>query len=152
MSGNQIFHRFNKPRSLDVSQAQTESARPIAEREECPIHPGVQLRKLLEDIGMPQVRLAELLHMSRSQLNDILSCRRSLNMSTAMLLEAVFDIPAEVWIGMQNDYDAYYFLHDKDSQILYERAHRYAREEMGKYVDAVHRMEYVLSTLEPSAK
>jgi len=145
MAGFNVFHRFNKPRSLDVSQAKTEAVQHIAEREQ-PIHPGAQLRKLLEDIGMPQVRLAELLHMNRSQLNEILSCRRSVNMSTAMLLEAVFDIPAEVWIGMQNDYDAYYFLHDKDSQSLYEHAHRYARMEMGQYVDAVHRIETFLTT------
>lgn len=139
MSGFHIFHRFNRPRSMEISQAQTEPSKPIEERE-CPIHPGVHLRKMLQEIGMPQVRLAELLHMSRSQFNDILSGRRSLNMSTAMLLEAVFDIPAKVWIGMQNDYDAYYFLHDPESQQLYEHAHRYARMEMGKYVDAVHLM------------
>jgi len=149
MAGFQVFHRFNKPRSLDVSVAQTEAPQPIAEREQ-PVHPGVQLRQLLEDIGMPQVRLAELLNMSRAQLNDILSCRRSLNMSTAMLLEAAFDIPAEVWIGMQNDYDAYYFLHDTKSQELYDRTHRHARLEMGKYVDAVHRMETILTTQLPS--
>ena len=134
-----VFHRINKPRSMATSQAQTVD-KPIPKRE-CPIHPGVKLRELLEAIGMPQVRLAELLGMNRSQLNDILNCRRAMNMSTSMLLEAIFDIPAEVWINMQNEYDAYSFLHDDKLQAQYERAHRYARQEMGKYVDAVHRLE-----------
>ena len=137
-----VFHRLNKPRSMATSQAQTVD-KPLQKRE-CPIHPGVKLRELLEAIGMPQVRLAELLGMNRSQLNDILNSRRSMNMSTSMLLEAIFDIPAKVWINLQNEYDAYSFLHDNKSQEQYERAHRYARQEMGKYVDAVHRFGAML--------
>lgn len=126
---------------MDISQAKT-AEKPIKERE-IPVHPGAQLRKLLEKIRMPQVRLAELMHMNRSQLNEILSCRRPVNVSTAMLLEAIFDIPSEVWIDMQNEYDTYYFLHDKKSKELYDKAHRMARQEMGQYVDAVHRFEEI---------
>lgn len=148
MGSYRIFHRINKPRSMATSQAQTVD-QPIPEREH-PIHPGLKLRDLLEAISMPQVRLAELLNMNRSQLNEILSGRRPVNMSTSMLLEAIFDIPADVWINMQNDYDAYAFLHDSKSQTEYERAHRYARQEMGKYVDAVHRFGSTLVSKQPS--
>lgn len=135
-----IFRRINKPRSMAVSVAKTTPLQPIPERE-LPIHPGVQLRQLLKAITMPQVRLAELMKMQQSQLSEVLSGHRPVNMSMAMLLEAIFDIPANVWIRMQNEYDEYFFLHDEESQEKYHYAHNHARTEMGKYVDAVHNME-----------
>lgn len=131
------YHRINKPKSMETSVSQTVAPHPIAERTE-PVHPGIQLRQLLKAICMPQVRLAELMQMQSSQLSEILSARRPINMSTAMLLEAVFDIPADVWIRMQNEYDEYYFLHDEESLRKYNWAHSHARLENGKYVDAVH--------------
>lgn len=135
-----IFRRINKPRSMDVSVAKTTPLHPIKERE-LPVHPGVQLRKLLQTISMPQARLAELMRMQPSQLNEVLNARRPLNMSIAMLLEAIFDIPANVWIRMQNEYDEYFFLHDQVSQEKYAYAREHARNEMGKYVDAVRNLE-----------
>jgi len=78
-----------------------------------PIHPGEMLKEELEYRNMKQNKLAEQMGVSYKMLNDILNCRRPLNSSMAMLLEAVLGIDAGLLMRMQLDYNMQVTRQDK---------------------------------------
>lgn len=68
-------------------------------------HPSEVIREELEERGLTQIELAEMLEMSKTQLNEILNGKRQLNANTSVRLEKVFNIPAEFWLRLQTAYD-----------------------------------------------
>ena len=69
------------------------------------IHPGVMIKDEIESRGITQKKLAETTGISPSVLNEMLNGKRAVSTEYALLLEAALGIDADIWIGLQNDYD-----------------------------------------------
>lgn len=71
-----------------------------------PTHPGaVLLHDLLPALGITQVRLAELLGVSRLTISQLLHEHRSLSPDMALRLEKLTGTSAESWLRMQEARD-----------------------------------------------
>lgn len=70
-----------------------------------PTHPGEVIKDEVEYRGISQRKLAEQLDMSYKALNDLLNGRRPLTTSTAMMIEAALDIPADSLMRLQLKYN-----------------------------------------------
>jgi len=71
-----------------------------------PIHPGEILsEEFLEPLGMSMNKLADELHVPANRITQIVEGRRSITGETALRLARYFGTSAELWLGMQKDYD-----------------------------------------------
>ena len=71
-----------------------------------PIHPGEILREeFLKPAGITQDRFAEALGVSRRTVNEIVRGRRSITAEMAIRLSKALGTSAEMWMGLQADYD-----------------------------------------------
>lgn len=77
-----------------------------------PTHPGEVIKDEVEYRNISQRKLAEQLGMSYKALNDLLNGRRTLTATTAMMLEAALDIPADSLMRLQMKYTMYSTAHD----------------------------------------
>ena len=68
-------------------------------------HPGEMLADELEARGIKQQEFAQQIGMQKSQLNEIIKGKRSINAEVAVLIEAALNIPADFWLKSQNNYD-----------------------------------------------
>jgi addiction module HigA family antidote len=71
-----------------------------------PIHPG---EVLLEDYMIPRGltanKLALELHVAPNRISDVVRGERGITPDTALRLAAYFDTSAELWMGLQSQYD-----------------------------------------------
>ncbi|MGW8483548.1 HigA family addiction module antitoxin [Microbacterium sp. NPDC055903] len=70
------------------------------------VAPGEYLEEWIEDNGLSQQRVAELLGSSRKQVNEIVNGRAPITSDTAMRLERVVGIPAKTWLRYEALYRA----------------------------------------------
>lgn len=70
-----------------------------------PTHPGELIRDELEAREISQVALAKQIGISPSLLNEVINGKRAVNTELALLLEAALDIPAELWLNLQSEYN-----------------------------------------------
>lgn len=70
-----------------------------------PTHPGELIRDELEERGLSQSKLAHQIGVSPSMLNEVINGKRAVNTELALLLEAALGISAEMWLGLQSDYN-----------------------------------------------
>ncbi|MGO1971601.1 MAG: HigA family addiction module antitoxin [Propionibacteriaceae bacterium] len=70
------------------------------------VAPGEYLEEWIEDQGLSQQRVAELLGSSRKQVNEIVNGRAPITNDTAMRLERVVGIPARAWLKYEALYRA----------------------------------------------
>lgn len=78
-----------------------------------PTHPGEVLKDEIECRKISQRALAERIGMPYKALNDILNGRRALTTTSAMLLEAALDIPADSLMRLQLKYNMQMARNDK---------------------------------------
>ena len=83
-----------------------------------PTHPGAMIADFLEDLGMTQQQLANVLGVSRVRLNELIHGRRSMTSSTALRLEQTLGKPAYWWLGLQQDYDLWNALHSSEMKEI----------------------------------
>lgn len=69
------------------------------------IHPGEMIKDEIGSRGISQRKLADMTGISPSVLNEVLNAKRSVSTEYALLFEAALGIDADIWIGLQNDYD-----------------------------------------------
>ena len=69
-----------------------------------PTHPGEVIKDEVEYRSISQRKLAEQLGMPYKALNDLLNGRRTLTVTTAMMIEAALDIPADSLMRLQLKY------------------------------------------------
>ncbi len=69
-----------------------------------PVHPGEILKEELEMRGISQKKMAELLGMSYTMLNEILNCKRQLSSDAALMFEAALGVDADMLVGIQSRY------------------------------------------------
>ncbi len=71
-----------------------------------PIHPGEILREeFMKPRGLSQNALARTLKVPPRRINEIVLEKRSITADTALRLARCFGTSAEMWIGLQADYD-----------------------------------------------
>lgn len=70
-----------------------------------PIHPGELLREILEDRGMSQAELARAIGVSPMRISHIVRETRPVTADLALRFGRAFGQSAELWMGLQSDYD-----------------------------------------------
>jgi addiction module HigA family antidote len=71
-----------------------------------PIHPGEVLQKdFLEPMGLSQSRLALAIGVHPRRINEIVLGKRGITADTALRLARFFGTSAELWLGLQKDYE-----------------------------------------------
>ncbi len=70
-----------------------------------PIHPGEMLRDELEARGISQRKFAAVIGVSYSVLNEVINGKRPINTEYALKIEAATGISANIWVGLQTDYN-----------------------------------------------
>jgi antitoxin HigA-1 len=84
-----------------------------------PIHPGEILAEdFMAPRGLSANRLALALHVPPNRLSEIIRGRRSVTAETALRLARYFETSAELWVGLQAEFDL-----------------RTARDEFGKRIE-----------------
>ena len=83
-----------------------------------PIHPG---EILAEDFMQPrelsQNALARALHVPPRRIHEIVQGKRAITADTALRLARYFGTTADLWTGLQADYDLRLVRHEKERQI-----------------------------------
>lgn len=71
-----------------------------------PTHPGEMLREeFLPDFGLTVARAAQLLHVSRQSVNELLRERRGVSADMAVRLARLFGTTPQYWLTMQRNVD-----------------------------------------------
>ena len=66
-----------------------------------PIHPGEHLAEILSDLGITQCRLAKTIGVPQVRIHDIVHCRRSITADTALRIGKAQGIPPDFWLNLQ---------------------------------------------------
>lgn len=75
-------------------------------RKRAPTHPGVILRKIIEEAdGLTQDKLAHEIGVSFQTINLIVNGKRSITADVALRLARRFDMTPQFWLNMQNAVD-----------------------------------------------
>jgi antitoxin HigA-1 len=85
-----------------------------AARKLAPIHPGEILREeFMKPRDLSQNALARALNVPPRRINEIVLEKRGITADTALRLARFFGTSAEMWTGLQADYDLRLARHDK---------------------------------------
>jgi addiction module HigA family antidote len=83
-----------------------------------PIHPGEILsEEFMKPRGLSQNALARALNVPPRRINEIVLEKRGITADTALRLARYFGTTAELWAGLQSDYDLRLARHEKERQI-----------------------------------
>src|SRR5438093_5118055 len=83
-----------------------------------PIHPGELLREeFMKPRDLSQNALARALNVPPRRINEIVMEKRSISADTALRLARFFGTTAEMWTGLQADYDLRLARYEKEKQI-----------------------------------
>lgn len=77
-------------------------------------HPGELIKDELKERGMTQKQLAMEAGIKPSVLSETINGKRNLSLNVAIALEKALDIPADIWMNMQTQYEL-------DSAMISER-------------------------------
>ena len=69
------------------------------------IHPGEMIKDEIIARGLTQKELAQKMGVSYTVFNEILNGKRSITTEYALMLEAALGTNANIWLGLQADYD-----------------------------------------------
>ena len=70
-----------------------------------PVHPGEHLAEFLEELGISQYRLSRAIGVPPIRINDIVHCRRSITADTALRIGKALGMTPEFWLNLQRMYD-----------------------------------------------
>ena len=71
-----------------------------------PVHPGEVLQEeFLEPMGLSQSRVALAMGVHPRRINEIVLGKRGITADTALRLAKFFGTSAELWLGLQKDYE-----------------------------------------------
>lgn len=97
------------PARSKSSITNSRNARRRMPKERPPTHPGeMLLEEFLKPLGISQSAFAIRLGVSYPRLNEIVRGRRSVTTDTALRLARVLGIPADFWLGLQQDWDLWH--------------------------------------------
>lgn len=85
----------------------------------CPTHPGAVLREdVLPAVKRTKIEIAELLGISRQQLNGILSERKPISPAIAVRIGKLFGTGPGLWLRMQAAHDAWHAEREVDTSKI----------------------------------
>lgn len=85
----------------------------------CPTHPGALLREdILPAVKRTKTEIAQLLGISRQQLNGILREKKPVSPAVAVRLGKLFGNGAGLWIRMQGAYDGWHAEREVDTSKI----------------------------------
>lgn len=70
-----------------------------------PVHPGVYLKELLDELGITQYRLAKDLGVPAMRINHVVNGRRPMTAESALRLGRYFGQNPRYWLNLQARYD-----------------------------------------------
>ena len=70
-----------------------------------PIHPGVYLKEILDELNLSQYRIAKDLGISTMRISHIINCRRPVTGELALRLGRYFGQDPRYWMSLQTQYD-----------------------------------------------
>jgi addiction module HigA family antidote len=70
-----------------------------------PVHPGVYLKELLDELGISQYRLAKDLGVPAMRINHVVNGRRPVTAEFALRLGRYFGQNPRYWLNLQGRYD-----------------------------------------------
>lgn len=70
-----------------------------------PVHPGVYLKELLDELGITQYRLAKDLRVPAMRINHIVNSRRPVTAELALRIGRYFGQNPRYWLNLQARYD-----------------------------------------------
>jgi addiction module HigA family antidote len=70
-----------------------------------PIHPGVYLKELLNELKISQYRLAKELGVPAMRINLVVNCKRPVTADLALRLGRYFGQNPRYWMNLQSRYD-----------------------------------------------
>lgn len=86
-----------------------------------PIHPGEILREeFMKSLGLSQNALARALNVPPRRINEIVLEKRGITADTALRLGRYFGTTAEMWLGLQADYDLRRARYEKEREIEHD--------------------------------
>ena len=69
------------------------------------IHPGEHLAEIIEELGITQYRLAKTIGVPQVRIHDILPCRRSIMADKALRIGRALGMTPDYWLNLQRIYD-----------------------------------------------
>ncbi len=70
-----------------------------------PIHPGEHLAEMMKELGITQYRLAKTIGVPQVRVHDIVHCRRSITADTALRIGRALGMTPDFWLNLQRMYD-----------------------------------------------
>lgn len=70
-----------------------------------PIHPGEHLKEIMEELGISGYRLAKTIGVPPIRVHDIVHRRRSITADTALRIGRALAMTPEYWLNLQRMYD-----------------------------------------------
>ncbi|NOQ65107.1 MAG: HigA family addiction module antidote protein [Methyloprofundus sp.] len=87
----------------------------MRKRNRPPIHPGEIIKyDYLEPLSLSVTELAKHLHTSRVTASNIVNTHAPVTADMALRLAKAFNTSAELWLGLQKQYDLWHAEHDSD--------------------------------------
>lgn len=84
-----------------------------------PTHPGeMLLEEFLKPLALTQTELAERLGVSYPRVNELVHGKRDMTPDTALRLERLFGVEAQVWLNLQVAWDLYHATHSQSAQQI----------------------------------
>ena len=84
-----------------------------------PTHPGEMLvEEFLKPLGISQAAFAIRLGVSFPRLNEIVRRKRGVTADTALRLERVLGMPADFWLGLQQDWDLWHAMRSERAAAI----------------------------------
>ena len=84
-----------------------------------PTHPGEMLfEEFVKPLDLTQAELARRLDVSYPRLNEIIKGRRSVTPDTALRLSRVLGMPADFWLGLQQDWDLWHAMNSPEAKKI----------------------------------
>ena len=69
------------------------------------IHPGEHLAEIMEELGITQYRLAKTIGVPQVRIHDIVHRRRSITADTALRIGKALGMTPDFWLNLQRMYD-----------------------------------------------
>jgi addiction module HigA family antidote len=71
-----------------------------------PVHPGeILLEEFMNPLALSRNGLARALHVPANHISDIVNQKRGISATTALRLARYFGTSAELWLGLQQDFE-----------------------------------------------
>jgi len=90
------------------------------------IHPGEMIKDEIMARGLTQKELAQQMGVSYTVFNEILNGKRPVTAEYALLLEAALGTDANIWLGLQADYNMQRIKKDKTFMKRLEKIRKIA--------------------------